>query len=158
MTPEEPWRVEVTKPALKDLKRLDKPVQERILSALDGLKTEPAQGDIKHLTNSRPPQWRLRVGDWRLRFTRDHETRMVRILRVLPRGRAYRDRYQAAQRLAAVPHTAPSCWPLPGWQPHGRSSPRLCVRAPRAGARHHVQLNRPGAQVRVARYQVGSTD
>jgi mRNA interferase RelE/StbE len=86
-----PWRLEITKPALKDLKRLDEPVRQRILTALDGLEHEPAAGDIKHLTNSRPPQWRLRVGDWRVRFARDPDTRTVRILRVLPRGRAYRD-------------------------------------------------------------------
>lgn len=85
------WRVDITEPALKDLKRIDRPVQERILRAVDGLRSEPALGDIKHLTNSRPPQWRLRVGDWRVRFVRDSEARTVRILRVLPRGRAYRD-------------------------------------------------------------------
>ena len=38
-----------------------------------------------------PPQWRLRVGAWRVRFNRDPEARTVLILRVLPRGRAYRD-------------------------------------------------------------------
>jgi mRNA interferase RelE/StbE len=91
VTAEKPWRLQVTKPALRDLKRLDKPVQQRMLQALDGLETEPATGDIKHLTNSKPPQWRLRVGDWRVRFARDPETRTVLILRILPRGRAYRD-------------------------------------------------------------------
>ncbi len=91
MTEERLWRLEITRPATKDLKRLDKPVQDRIIEALAGLETEPATGDIKHLTNSRPPQWRLRVGDWRVRFARDPDTRTVRILRVLPRGRAYRD-------------------------------------------------------------------
>jgi mRNA interferase RelE/StbE len=35
-------------------------------------------------------EWRLRVGDWRVRFTRD-SAGLVNVLRVLPRGRAYRD-------------------------------------------------------------------
>lgn len=39
----------------------------------------------------RDDEWRLRVGDWRVRFTRNSDTRTVLILRVLPRGRAYRD-------------------------------------------------------------------
>jgi mRNA-degrading endonuclease RelE of RelBE toxin-antitoxin system len=36
-------------------------------------------------------EWRLRVGDWRvrMRFVAAHRT--VVVLRVLPRGRAYRD-------------------------------------------------------------------
>ncbi len=36
-------------------------------------------------------EWRLRVGDWRVRFTREQASRTVYVLRVLPRGRAYRD-------------------------------------------------------------------
>jgi mRNA-degrading endonuclease RelE of RelBE toxin-antitoxin system len=34
-------------------------------------------------------EWRIRVGDWRIRFTRDIHTRTIIIQRVLPRGRAY---------------------------------------------------------------------
>jgi mRNA interferase RelE/StbE len=85
------WRVEVTHPATRDVKRLDPPVRERILAALDGIKSDPTVGDIKRLAGQRPPQWRLRVGDWRIRFKRDHATTTILILRVLPRGRAYRD-------------------------------------------------------------------
>lgn len=85
------WRVEITRPAARDIKRLDAPVGHRILAALDGLEVDPPAGDIKRLTATKPPQWRLRVGDWRIRFTRDNATRTVLILRVLPRGRAYRD-------------------------------------------------------------------
>jgi mRNA-degrading endonuclease RelE of RelBE toxin-antitoxin system len=36
-------------------------------------------------------EWRLRVGDWRDRFQYDTETMTIVVLRVLPRGRAYRD-------------------------------------------------------------------
>jgi mRNA interferase RelE/StbE len=36
-------------------------------------------------------EWRLRVGDWRVRFDRDDEARVIVVLRVLPRGRAYRE-------------------------------------------------------------------
>jgi len=85
------WHVEITHPAARDIKRLDAPVRRRILAALDDLKTDPPTGDIKRLTGSKPPQWRLRVGDLRVRFNRDPAMRTVLILRVLPRGRAYRD-------------------------------------------------------------------
>jgi len=34
-------------------------------------------------------EWRLRVGDWRVRFIRDDAARVIYVTRVLPRGRAY---------------------------------------------------------------------
>jgi len=37
-----------------------------------------------------PDEWRLRVGDWRVRFRNDHPTRALEVLRILPRGQAYR--------------------------------------------------------------------
>jgi mRNA-degrading endonuclease RelE of RelBE toxin-antitoxin system len=49
-----------------------------------------ARRDIKRHSGD-PPEWRLRVGDWRVRFTRDPDERVVVIQRVLRRGRAYRD-------------------------------------------------------------------
>ncbi len=91
MSAGESWRLEIAPSARRDIKRLDRPVQARILAALDGLRSEPAQGDITRLTNIKPPEWRLRVGDWRVRFARDPDTRTIEILRVLPRGRVYRD-------------------------------------------------------------------
>jgi mRNA interferase RelE/StbE len=62
-------------------------VQRRIIEALDRLVAEPPQGDIVKLTGI-DEEWRLRVGDWRVRFTRDDHG-IVQVLRVLPRGRAY---------------------------------------------------------------------
>jgi mRNA interferase RelE/StbE len=73
----------------RDFKRLDRPVQRRVISALDRLTDDPPAGDVVKLANT--DEWRLRVGDWRVRFERDSETGVVNVLRVLPRGRAYRD-------------------------------------------------------------------
>lgn len=85
------WQLEIAPSARRDIKRLDRQSQARIIEALDGLSAQPAQGDITRLTGISPPEWWLRVGDWRVRFARNHDTRSVIILRVLPRGRAYRD-------------------------------------------------------------------
>lgn len=63
-------------------------MQRRIVEALD-LVGDPPAGDVVKLTGS-DDEWRLRVGDWRVRFTRDDE-QLVHVLRVLPRGRAYRN-------------------------------------------------------------------
>jgi mRNA-degrading endonuclease RelE of RelBE toxin-antitoxin system len=73
----------------RDFKCLDPPVQRRIVSALDRLTGDPPAGDVVKLANT--DEWRLRVGDWRIRFERNIETGVVNVLRVLPRGRAYRD-------------------------------------------------------------------
>jgi len=82
------WRVEITRRAQHDLHRLDPPVRERIYEALDRLVGDPPAGDVVRLTGS--DEWRLRVGDWRVRFGLDSEARTVVVLRVRPRDRAYR--------------------------------------------------------------------
>ena len=75
--------------ARRDLQRLDPPIQRRIVDALDRLTGEPPAGDVVKLTGVED-EWRLRVGDWRVRFQRDSSD-VIHVLRVLPRGRAYRD-------------------------------------------------------------------
>jgi hypothetical protein len=55
-----------------DFKRLDPPLQRRIVSALDRLTGDPPAGDVVKLTNT--DEWRLRVADWRVRFGRDTAT------------------------------------------------------------------------------------
>lgn len=83
------WGVEVTPRARRDLRNLDKPVRRRVREALEGLSENPAEAQLVRLQGS--PDLRLRVGDWRVRLRLDHANRMIVVLRVLPRGRAYRD-------------------------------------------------------------------
>jgi mRNA interferase RelE/StbE len=83
------WKIELTGPARHDLRRLDRQVAARITAALRRL-AETQHGDVIRLTSTEP-EWRLRVGDWRVRFVYDFEQRVIRVDRVLPRGRAYRD-------------------------------------------------------------------
>jgi mRNA interferase RelE/StbE len=74
--------------AQRDIGRLDRQVAQRVISALDRLCSDPPVGDVVKLTGSE--EWRLRVGDWRVRFARDDAGTII-VTRVLPRGRAYRD-------------------------------------------------------------------
>ena len=53
------------------------------------LLADTGQGDVTRLQGS-SDEWRLRVGDWRGRFRDDHPTRTLEVLRILPRGQAYR--------------------------------------------------------------------
>ena len=52
---------------------------------------ETNQGDVTRLQGVTPPEWRLRIGDWRVRFAYDFGAQTITVLRVFPRGRAYRD-------------------------------------------------------------------
>lgn len=47
-------------------------------------------GDVKKLINV-DEQYRLRVGDWRVRFAINTEIVILDVLHVLPRGEAYKD-------------------------------------------------------------------
>ena len=82
------WRVLVDDRARKDLRRIDPPTRRRILNAIARL-AQDAQltGDVKRLRGSH--EYRLRVGDWRVRFERQDRQLVIVIVRVLPRGRAY---------------------------------------------------------------------
>jgi mRNA interferase RelE/StbE len=82
------WRIEFAPSARKDLRRLDRQVQQRIVDALDRLAAgERLAGDVRRLAGS--TEYRLRVGDWRVRFELDGDLLLITVVRVLPRGRAY---------------------------------------------------------------------
>jgi len=74
--------------ARKDLRKLDQPIQRRIVAAIERL-AQNAEGDVRRLKDVRPPEWRLRVGDWRLRFRLDPAGTAIKVIRVLRRDKAY---------------------------------------------------------------------
>ena len=76
--------------AKRDIKRLDIPVQRKVVAALDRLaSTWPNSANVSRLVNTDPPEYRLRVGDWRVRFRVEAVIRVLAVLRVLKRGEAY---------------------------------------------------------------------
>jgi mRNA interferase RelE/StbE len=79
-------RIEWTEIALRVLAALDKGVARRIKQAVDRF-AETGVGDVKKLQGVNPPEYRLRVGDFRVRFYQDSET--VHVLRVRNRRDAY---------------------------------------------------------------------
>jgi mRNA interferase RelE/StbE len=81
------WSIRFESRAEKDLGRLDPPVARRVIAALDRLLARDASVDVRRLTGS--DEWRLRVGDWRVRVRLDFETTTIVVVRILPRGRAY---------------------------------------------------------------------
>ena len=81
-------RVEWAKRALKALSRLDRPTQDRILTALDELVSEN-RGDVRRLASTRPAAFRLRVGAWRIVFSPLEEGSIL-VPRIGSRGDVYK--------------------------------------------------------------------
>lgn len=84
------WQYQLTARAVRDIERLDPRVRSRVVEALDRLVEEPHTRQLRKLRGTQS-EWRLRVGDWRIRLERDDAQHVIRVLRVLPRGTAYRD-------------------------------------------------------------------
>ena len=80
-------RIEWTPQARADVRRIDR---ETAISLLEDLADYvlTGQGDIERLTDVEPPELRLRLGDYRVRFYDLGDT--LQILRVLHRKEAYR--------------------------------------------------------------------
>lgn len=81
-------RVFLTGRAERDLDNLDPPVRDRVVDVLRRF-PDTGQGDVKKLKDV-DDRWRLRVGDWRVPFTFAPDHDVLLVLRVLPRGTAYR--------------------------------------------------------------------
>ncbi len=79
------YTVKITARATKDLRRLTPDVVARILSKIRALGNN-LQGDVKRLTDFEP-QYRLRVGDWRVLF--DVVDGAIVVYRVVHRSEAY---------------------------------------------------------------------
>jgi mRNA interferase RelE/StbE len=83
------WRLEFSERAGRDLRRLDRSVAVRVVLAIERLAANQG-GDVRRLRGERDV-WRLRVGDWRVRFRYEYAERIIRVQRVLRRDEAYRD-------------------------------------------------------------------
>ena len=83
-----PW-ITFTTRARQELRQLDRQTASRIVAALERF-AEIRHGDVRKL-QGRAGEMRLRVGDWRVLFEYGDDGETVVVLRVLPRGRAYRD-------------------------------------------------------------------
>jgi mRNA interferase RelE/StbE len=70
----------------QDLRRLDAQMHRRVLEVLERLQEDPFQG--QKLTNVAIGQWRIRVGDYRIRY--DIEGEQVLLYRVRHRREIYR--------------------------------------------------------------------
>lgn len=75
-------------PRIDDLERLDNRTMNRLIDAVNRLAVTNT-GDVRRLQGVDPPEWRLRVGNWRVRFVFAYTERALGMVAVAPRGRAY---------------------------------------------------------------------
>jgi len=73
--------------ALEDMAALEKGIARRVMQSVERF-AETGAGNVKKLQGIDPPEFRLRVGDYRVRFHNNGET--VTVLRVRNRREAYR--------------------------------------------------------------------
>ena len=79
--------IEWTESALEDMAGLDKGTARRVKQAVERF-AHTGAGNVKKLPGLDPPEYRLRVGDYRVRFYQESKT--IQVLRARNRREAYR--------------------------------------------------------------------
>jgi mRNA interferase RelE/StbE len=81
--------IKIPKSAQKQIDNLSNTVKDRILEKIKGLATEPRPFGIVKLKNSER-EYRLRVGDYRVRYEIDDAKQTILILQCKHRREVYR--------------------------------------------------------------------
>jgi mRNA interferase RelE/StbE len=87
------WKIEFDPDALKDLRKLDKPIQIRLVGFLRTRVSSLANPrDIGEALSGQRlgSYWKYRVGDWRIICDIQDQTILVRVLRIGNRREVYR--------------------------------------------------------------------
>ena len=83
------YQVRLSNRAAKDLDRLNRVTQERILNRLDQLAEAPRDPRFSNLLTNRGGLRRSRVGGWRIIFSVDENTTTVDVVTIERRGQVY---------------------------------------------------------------------
>lgn len=82
------WKLVWTRPASKDMKKIGQQEARRIREKVRWF-ADTGHGDVKKLTDVDPPEWRQRVGDWRVFLSPETKPKELYVLRVKKRDEAY---------------------------------------------------------------------
>lgn len=82
------YAVEFKNSAVKELKKLPKQHSFRILKAIDKLALNPKLGNVRPMVGM--PNWRLRVGDYRVIYSIYENKLTIFIIRIRHRKDAYK--------------------------------------------------------------------
>lgn len=87
------WYIGITDQFRKDIQKIDRKLQGRILQAISLIAKEPvtSKGNtIRPLTSDLKGCWRYRIGDYRIIYSPDAKDRLVTLIAFSSRGEAYR--------------------------------------------------------------------
>lgn len=83
------YSIFIKKSAERDLDSVNEPFFSKIISAIETLSKNPKNVQVKKLVK-RDSEYRLRVGDYRVLFYIDENSKSVHIARILHRKDAYK--------------------------------------------------------------------
>jgi mRNA interferase RelE/StbE len=85
------YKILISKTFQKQFYSFERSLQERIRSSIKTLEDDPynvrSGTDIKKLSGTKPPKYRLRVGGYRIIYT--VENNAVKVIEVFKRGKGY---------------------------------------------------------------------
>jgi mRNA interferase RelE/StbE len=81
------YRIVITSRAERELRRLDKSIKNRIVTAINSLAENPRPHGCLKVKGENI--WRIRVGDWRVGYQVDDSAQIVDVIRVNHRGQFY---------------------------------------------------------------------
>ena len=82
------WKIDIARPARKELSRLPSDVQSRIAKAILALENNPFPHGCKKLRNR--DGWRIRIGDYRVLYFADTKARQIVVGVIGHRREVYR--------------------------------------------------------------------
>ena len=84
------FEIEYSKAARRRVRRLPKTVAATIIGKIRALASDPLAVNNNVAKLREVDGYRLRVGDWRVLYSLDVPSRLLRVAAILPRGEAYR--------------------------------------------------------------------
>ena len=82
--------VEFAPAARRQLRKLDRPVQKRILRRVERLESQPHPRTGEKLKGTTEPLYRVREGDYRIIYTIEDDRLIVLVVRIAHRSEVYR--------------------------------------------------------------------
>jgi mRNA interferase RelE/StbE len=84
------YNLQIAKPAVKTLKGLDRSLVMRIHARLKELEENPFDPRVSSQIEMGTGERKSRVGDWRIFFEIDEPGKVIQIVAIKPRGKAYK--------------------------------------------------------------------
>lgn len=81
------WQIEIDRSALKQIAALDRLMRRRITAAIDKLADDPRPPGCRKVVTT--DLWRIRIGDYRIKYAVVEARLVVLVVEVAHRSRAY---------------------------------------------------------------------